>query len=233
VNRTLRSHRHALRSPATAVEKAKAAYEQSLTASTAAEERLLAVVRETDIWPLVRAVDDAKSAEQTALIDHIAAVLVARFPVLSIPLLRCLGDATGLDIDILAAVVEATPERRVFDRPALPARLRGRGAYPEGWLWWSREERAAWRAWRAAEHLASEAETEGYDAVPREARGMIERMSNTATDQWLMFIALLLARFSRALPAQTEAIAALAEETYDWALPAEMLAQRRRMVRAS
>jgi hypothetical protein len=44
-------------------------------------------------------------------------------------------------------------------------------------------------------------------------------------------VELLLARFSRALPAQAEAIAALADETHDWALPAETLAERRRRVR--
>jgi hypothetical protein len=122
--------------------------------------------------------------------------------------------------------------RRAFDRPALQHHGRGRGAYPAGWLWWSLDERAAWRAWRTAQHLAAEAENAAYTAVPREASDAIQRLTTTATEEWLLFVELLLARFSRALPAQAEAIAALADETHDWALPAETLAERRRRVRA-
>src|SRR6185437_1272077 len=104
--------------PATAAETAKTAYEQALVTSSAAEERLFAAIRGSETWALYQAVDSAKSNEQTALIDHIAAALVARFPALGIALLRCLGEATGLDIDILATVVDAPAARRAFDRPA-------------------------------------------------------------------------------------------------------------------
>jgi hypothetical protein len=71
-----------LRPPSTAAEQAKAAYAQALVASSAAEERLFAAIRGSETWPLYQAVDSAKSNEQTALIDHIAAALVARFPAL-------------------------------------------------------------------------------------------------------------------------------------------------------